>query len=125
MSRPPMLMEQCEVRHTGPMEGRPFAAALLAALSQMPALEDNAGQPTVMPNDFGSDVGFRVWKGVAHTDVCLGLYTEYGEVASQDAHGKLFGRRIAKLGVSRPALLALSKQAFPQDKALAALPDQL
>lgn len=121
LSRPSMLMEQCEVRRTGPTEGRVFAAALLAALSQMPAPEDDAGQTTVTPNNFGSDVGFRVWKGKAHTDICLGLYTEFGAVISQNAHGKVFARTLAKLGASRTAFLALSKQAFPQDAPLAAL----
>lgn len=115
---PGKMMEGCQVMHIGPAEGPTFAAALQAALSQMP--DDTQKQSATGPNDFGSDVGFRVWQGKAHADVYASFNTGDGEVISEDARHKSLMRVAGKMGGSRPALLVLSRKAFPQDTALPA-----
>ncbi len=119
------LLDQCEVMRVGPSEHRAVAAALQAALSKVPSPVQKNGQfslaPVGSPNDFGADIGFRVWKGKAHVDVCVGLYTNFVEITTEDAYSKPLAQTTASLGASRPAFIALSKQAFPQDKTLAAL----
>ncbi len=115
------FMGGCQVMHVGPAEGRDFAAALQMALARMPSPGDMTGQSVPGPNDSGSDVGFRVWRGKAHADIYVGLNTGYGEIISEDAHHKPLMRTAGYMGGSRPALLALSRQAFPQDTSLAEL----
>ena len=121
----PMQVDHCEVMHTGPTQRRAFAAALQAALSEAPSPLGTDGQfspaPVGSPNDFGADVGFRVWRGKVHVDVCVGLDTNFVEITTEAVQSEPLAQTTASLGASRPALLALSKQAFPQDKQLAAL----
>ena len=116
-----LYLDYCQVMHIGPVEGRAFAAAIQAALSQMPAPTTEPGARVQGPNDSGSDVGFRVWQRKAHADVYIGLNTGRGEIISEDAHHKPLMRTAGFIGGARPALLALSRQAFPQDKQLAVL----
>ena len=112
---PGMVIEGCQVMHVGPAQGSALAAALRAALSQMPSPGSQAGQPTAGPNDFGSDVCFRVWQGKSHADIYASFNTGGGEVISKDAHHKTLMQTVGSMGGSRPALLALSREAFPQD----------
>lgn len=121
----PTEIDNCEVMHIGPTQGRAFAAALQAALSAAPSPLGTDGRfslaPVGSPNDFGADVGFRVWRGKAHADVCVGLYTNFVQITTEAAPSKPLAQTTASLGASRPAFIALSRQAFPQDKQLAAL----
>ncbi len=102
----------------GPVQGKPFGAALHAALAQGTSAPDSA--QCFMPG-----VGFRAWKGQAHTDVCVCFTCSGVEVTTKDAKHTLGYHSLTILGASRPALLALSRQAFPQDKQLAAVRNQL
>ncbi len=68
-----LYLDNCQVLHVGPVEGRALAAALQNALSQMPAPTQEPGITVQGPNDSGSDVGFRVWRGKAHADIYVGL----------------------------------------------------
>ena len=102
------------VLRAGAPQGEEFAAHLGAALSQV--------------NDFGlvsqcfdPGVGFRVWKGKAHTDLCVCFYCSGVEIITQDAARKEVFRKQTDLGRSRAAFLALARQAFPQDAPLSAL----
>ena len=123
------LMDQCEVMRVGPVENHAMAAALQAALFKVPSPVQPNGDLSLMPvgspNDFGADVGFRVWKGKAHVDICAGFSTGCLEVITKDASPKSLMQTTANMGASRPAFVALSRQAFPQDKSLAALATEL
>jgi len=114
-SPPGMFVGGCQVLHIGPAKGPAFAAALQAALSKMPSPGSPAGQTVPGPNDFGSDVCFRVWRGKAHADIYASFNTGRGEIISQDAQHKTLTQTVGVMGGSGPALLALSKDAFPQD----------
>ena len=122
--KPPVQhLEYCQVLQVGPPQGPAFAHALRVALSKMPSpggilAEGSAPTP---PDGFGSDVGFRVWKVKARTNIYLGFYSNGGQIVSRDAHNKLRMQTESVLDASRPAFLALSRQAFPQDAALAGL----
>ena len=98
------------VLHVGPEQGRTFAAALSAMLAQAPA-PPNGG----VPGDFMPGVGFRVWKGDAHVDVCASPVSNELQLSAKDAHHKLLQQTMTTLGLSRPAFFTLSEQAFPND----------
>lgn len=114
--------ENYPVLQVGSVQGRAFAGALNKALLQVSS-EANGSQC------YEPGIGFRVWKGASHRDICICFHCGGLEVlphgsVRDDAHQNPYYLPTS-LGQSRPVLLALSKQAFPQDKALAALPDQL
>ena len=123
------LLDRCEVMRVGPMENHALAAALQAALSKVPSPAQTNGDLSLMPvgspNEFGADVGFRVWKGKAHVDICAGFSTGFLEMITMGAGSKSLMQTTAGMGASHPAFLALSRQAFPQDKSLAALTTEL
>jgi|GEM_PF-2215564 len=114
----PKYLEDHFVIGNGVAQGRTFAGALHAALVQGNSEPDNA--QCFMPG-----VGFRAWKGAAHTDICVCFTCQGVEVVTRDAKQTVLYQSLTLLGASRPALLTLSRQAFPQDKQLAAVPDQL
>lgn len=114
----PQYLDEYTVIGNGPTQGRAFAKALQTALVQGTSAPD--GAQCFMPG-----VGFRAWKGQAHTDICVCFTCQSVEIVTQDAKQTVLYRSLTELGASRPALLALSRQAFPQDKQLAAVPDQL
>ena len=114
MSKPHEQLENHTVMHRGLPQGAAFAAAIGVALRQ-------TRSPGNYYSCFDPGVGYRVWKGQAHTDLCVCFYCEGIELNTQDAHHKEVTRTMISLGAARPAFLALSQQAFPQDKALAAL----
>lgn len=74
-----------------------------------------------MSQCFVPGVGFRVWKGRAHTDLCVCFYCSGVEIITKDAKHKEVYHHQTVLGGSRAAFLALARQAFPQDAHLAAL----
>ncbi len=114
-STPPnQSLDDYAVLHKGPTQGAAFAASISAALKQ-------TRSPGSYSQCFDPGVGYRVWKGKAHTDLCVCFYCEGIELITQDAHHKEITKTMISLGAARPAFLALSRQAFPQDKALAAL----
>lgn len=108
------FLEEHPVLHKGQPQGAAFAAAMETALTQ-------ARSPGSIAGCFDPGVGYRVWKGKAHTDICVCFYCEGIELITQDAQHKEVTKTMISLGAARPAFLALSRQAFPQDKALAAL----
>ena len=110
----PHYLEDRLVVSTGPTQGRAFAGLLRAALVQGTSEPDIA--QCFMPG-----VGFRVWKGQAHTDISVCFTCQGIEIVTKDAKQTVLHQSLTELGASRPALLALSKQAFPQDKQLAAV----
>ena len=114
MSKPHEQLENHTVMHKGLPQGAAFAAAIGVALRQ-------TRSPGNYYSCFDPGVGYRVWKGQAHTDLCVCFYCEGIELITQDAHHKEITKTMISLGAARPAFLALSQQAFPQDKALAAL----
>lgn len=114
--------ENYPVLQVGSVQGKAFAGVLNKALSQ--ASNEANGSQCYEPG-----IGFRVWKGAAHRDICVCFHCGGLEVlphgsVRDDAHQNPY-HLPTSLGQSRPALLALSRQAFPQDEALAALPNQL
>lgn len=110
----PRYVEDHFVIGNGATQGRAFAGALRAALAQGTSAPDFA--QCFMPG-----VGFRAWRGKAHTDICVCFTCQGVEIITKDAKQTVLHQSLTELGASRPALLALSKQAFPQDKQLAAL----
>lgn len=119
-------LDDYTVLHIGSPQGSEFAAALRAAVSEIPLPIGRDGLVYGgVPSCFDPGIGFRVWKGKAHVDLCVCFYCTGIQIITTDAHGKQLVQMTTTLGASRPAFLALSKQAFPQDKQLAALPDQL
>lgn len=108
------LLDDHAVLRTGQTQGAAFAAEIGTALAQVKS-EQLATQC------FDPGVGYRVWRGKTHTDICVCFYCEGIELITQDAHHKVVTQTMISLGAARPAFLALSQQAFPQDKALAAL----
>ncbi|MGI4790729.1 MAG: hypothetical protein ACRYFS_18010 [Janthinobacterium lividum] len=110
----PLFLEDHAVIRVGSAQGQVFASALRAALAQAGSEPDGA-------QCFEPGVGFRAWKGKAHTDICV-CFTCMGiEIITKDAKHSVLHQSLTVLGTSRPALLALSQQAFPQDSELAAL----
>lgn len=108
------FLDDHAVLHTGQPQGAAYAAAIGTALAQVKS-EQLASQC------FDPGVGYRVWKGKAHTDLCVCFYCEGIELITKDAHNKEVTKTMISLGAARPAFLALSRQAFPKNKALAAL----
>jgi len=112
------------ILRTGAPQGKAFATALRAALSQAPSPVGADGLMSLVPSCFDPGVGFRVWKGAAHVDLCVCFYCSGVEIVTKDAKHKIISQQIVTLGRSRAAFLALSRQAFPQDAALAAVKDE-
>ncbi len=111
-----LSLDNHAVLRTGPTQGRVFASALGSALAQA-----DSGQGAGIPSCFDPGVGFRVWQGKSHTDICVCFYCAAVEIITEDAKHKVLYHFQTGLRDSRPAFLALSKQAFPQDRHLAAL----
>lgn len=114
----PQYLDHYPIMDVGQVQGKAFAASLKKALSQGTGVEDDL-------QCFEPGVGFRVWKGASHTDMCICFYCSGIQITTPDTSPKSlrqnpYYQRIM-LGEARPALLALSKQAFPQDTNLAAL----
>ncbi len=114
----PQYFENYSVMDVGQPQGKPFAASLQKALSQVSGAVDGA-------QCFDPGVGFRVWKAKAHVDVCVCFYCSGIQITTPYTSPESIRQnpyhQPTMLGESRPALLALSKEAFPQDARLAAL----
>lgn len=111
------------ILRTGPPQGETFAAALRAALSKTPSPIGADGLMSGTPSCFDPGVGFRVWNGKAHVDLCVCFYCSGVEIVTKNAKHKTVSQETVNLGASRSAYLALSRQAFPKDAALAAVKD--
>lgn len=120
----PGSLDDHMILRTGAPQGKAFATALHAALSQTPSPIGADGLMTLIPSCFDPGVGFRVWRGAAHVDLCVCFYCSGVEIVTKDAKHKIVSRQTVTLGRSRAAFLALSRQAFPQDAALAAVKDE-
>ena len=99
---------------TGHQQGREFAASLHPALAL--ADEEQSLTQCFDPGD-----AFRVWQGKAHSDICVSFYCSGIEMTTEDAKHKVMSHSYVGMRYSLPALLALSRQAFPDDKQLMAL----
>ena len=110
----PQYLEDHFVIGRGATQGHAFAGALRAALVQ------GTSEPDFF-QCFMPGIGFRVWQGKMHTDVCICFTCQGIEIVTKDAKQTVLHQSLTELGASRLALLALSKQAFPQDKQLAAV----
>lgn len=112
------------ILRTGAPQGKAFATALRAALSKTPSPIGKDGLMSLIPSCFDPGVGFRVWKGAAHVDLCVCFYCSGVEIVTKDAKHKIVSQQTVTLGRSRAVFLALSRRAFPQDAALAAVKDE-
>ena len=112
------MLDNYTVLRVGKPQGRAFAAQIGQALSQV-----NDPNRSGIASCFDPGVGFRVWRGQAHVDICVCFYCSGVEITTHDAGRKAAQPVSAGLGQSRAALLALSRAAFPEDKKLAALKD--
>jgi hypothetical protein len=109
-------LDDYTVLRKGAPHDKILAADLSAALAQSKHL-------SMMTQCFDPIVGFRIWKGQAHTDLCVCFLCSGIEIVTENTrHKEVFHQR-AELGDSRSAFLALARQAFPQDKQIAALKD--
>ena len=113
-NRPIATLDDYTILRRGAPRDKTFAADLSAALAKSKNL-------SMMTQCFDPIVGFRVWKGQAHTDLCVCFLCSGVEIVTENTrHKEVFHQR-TELGKSRPAFLALARQAFPQDKQIAAL----
>ena len=109
-------LDDYTILRVGPLQSRSFAAGLVGALSKV-------NGPGMMTQCFSPGVGYRVWEGQAHVDLCVCFYCSGVEIITKDATHKIVYQEHGSLGRSRAAFLALSRQAFPNDAALAAVKD--
>lgn len=107
-------LDDYTILRAGAPQGKAFATELGKALSTVET-------PSLMSQCFDPGVGFRIWKGQAHTDLCVCFYCSGVEIVTKDAKHKEIYHHQTVLSGSRAAFLALATQAFPQDAHLAAL----
>ena len=74
---------------------------------------------------FDPGVGFRVWRGKAHTDVFVCFHCQGVVIVTTDERKKEIVNLRTDVGAARKSLLALSREAFPDDKVLQELKDTL
>ncbi len=117
------MLDNYVILRAGSPQDKTFAATLRAALSQTPSPIGKDGRGVGVPSCFDPGIGFRIWKGAAHVDLCVCFYCSGIEIVTRDADHKTVSQQTLTLGRSRAAFLTLSRQAFPQDVALAALKD--
>ncbi len=114
-------LDDHQVLRVSPAQGEAFADALRAALAKTPGPIGKDGLMSGVPSCFDPGVGFRVWNGKSSVDLCVCFYCTAIEIDTNNAANKSKQTLMTPLGSSRPEWLALSKQAFPQDAALARL----
>ena len=97
----------------GVQQNAVFAGKLLSALQKV-------GDPAKYfpASCFDPGVGFRVWHSREHTDIFVCFYCSGVDISTTDAHGHIVWQTRTDLGEARSSLLALSRQVFPDDKAL-------
>lgn len=96
--------------------GRPQDGAFARRLAQA-LTKANAPRASFISSCFDPSVGFRVWNGHEHLDLFLCFTCSGLEIVT---HAHTAGIR-ADLGAARAPLLALCKEAFPQDATLQAV----
>lgn len=101
---------QYAVLRKGLPQGQAFASKLASALSGLDRSDYS--------QCFDPGVGFRVWNGKKHADIFVCFYCSGVQAVAYDETGKIVRDVRTGLDASRPALLALSRAAFPNDKAL-------
>jgi len=89
---PAQYFENYPVRRVGPPQGKAFAEALSKALSQ--ASSEPNGVQCYEPG-----IGFRVWKGAAHRDICICFHCAALEVLPKEAVCEIVRGRVR----NRPA----------------------
>jgi hypothetical protein len=90
-----------------------FAPRLLAALRSLPVQKDRE-----MVECFDPGVGFRVWRGGAWTQMFICFRCQGIEISAVSEEGKKSVSLYTDLGSARKTLLALSREAFPDDEEL-------
>lgn len=118
---PARSVDHHQVLRLGPTQEGVFAATLRAALAKTPSPLGKNGLMSETPSCFEPGFAFRVWKGQASVDMCVCFHCGGVQIVTQDPRRKFSQDMMTPLGSSRPVWLALSRQAFPQEAALAAL----
>jgi len=111
---PEKLVQNHRVMRIGQPQGHELSIALSKALAQ-------ADSQQSFTQCFDPGVAFRVWQGKAHTDISICFFCSAMDITTENANHKVLYHYHPGLRYSRPALLALSRQAFPGDKQLMAL----
>jgi len=95
-----------------------FAPRLLSALRSLPDPKDQT-----LVSCFDPGVGFRVWHGGEWTEMFICFRCQGIEISTTNAEGKKSGSVYMDLGAARKPLLAMSREAFLEDKVLQELKD--
>ncbi len=111
---PEKLVQNHRVMRIGQPQGHELSTDLSRALAE-------ADSEQSFTQCFDPGVAFRVWQGKAHTDISICFFCSAMDITTEDAKHKVLDHYHPGLRYSRPALLALSRQAFPDDKQLKAL----
>ncbi len=122
---PARFIDQHQVLRVGPVQSKAFAEIVRSALAKTPSLIGEDGLMSETPSCFEPGFAFRAWKGKASMEMCVCFHCGGVQIVTHDPRSKLSQSMITPLGSSRPLWLALSKQAFPHDTRLAALPTEL
>ena len=94
-----------------------FAPRLREALRLTP------DKPNPFHQCFEPGMGFRVWRGKTHTEMFVCFHCEGVEIVTTDERKKEIANFRTDVGAARKSLLALSREAFPEDKVLQELKD--
>ena len=111
---PEQLIQNSRVLRIGQPQGHELANSLSKALAQADAEQS-------FTQCFDPGIAFRVWQGKSHMDIRICFFCSAMDIVTEDAKKKVLYHYHPGLRYSRPALLALSRQAFPGDKQLMAL----
>ena len=112
----PEVLENYTVARRGPTLDAGFAHRLATALGNGVAPKSG-----LVPSCFDPGVGFRVWHGKDYATVVICFHCVGVKVDGQ-WNGEVKPVTFSPLGSSRNELLKLSREAFPNDKTLNALP---
>ena len=106
-------LDDYTILRVAPPQDSAFAHRLLSALS---AAKDPSH--SFEASCFDPGVGFRVWRGHAHTDAVVCFYCSGVDIITTNADGQQTWHTHTELGQARASLLALSRAAFPDDPIL-------
>ena len=91
-------LDDHQILRVGPSQGRESAAALRAALSRTPSPIGKDGLMSGVPSCFDPGVGFRIWEGPAHVDLCVCFYCSGVEIVTKNAQHKTVSQQKVTLG---------------------------
>ena len=99
-----------------------FAPRLRDALRLTP---DPKTTRVMIAGCFDPGVGFRVWRGKARAEMFVCFHCQGVEIVTTDERKKEPDNFHTDIGAARKSLLALSREAFPEDATLRDLKDAL